>query len=1124
MRVFLLFFTLGISFCFSNSSYSQSTKLSLNLKNKTVKQVFTEIEKNSEFVFFYQDDIINVDRKVNVSVDNETVEQILNQVLSSAGNSYFVSDRSIYIIKKASENIENKEEFVQQQKRTITGKVVDVNGDAVIGANIVEKGTTNGTVTDIDGKFTLSVGNNAVIQITYIGYLEQEIATADRSTFNVTLIEDTQALEELVVVGYGTMRKSDLTGSVSNVNSRSIAERPAINIEQSLAGKIAGVNIQTNSGRPGGRTSISIRGFSSINASNNPLYVVDGIIWTSDINDINPNDIESVDVLKDASATAIYGTRGSNGVILITTKRGKSGSQITYDNFFSINWLPRDRKLAVLNSEEFLFIEEEQYKNAPKFDPDGFAKGKYENPIDKRRKYLVGNNLGNRELFSLDNSGIPQPLYDVDWQDLVSRTALSHSHNLSYTGGDALSNFGLFLGYNDEKGIIKESYAKRYNVRAVIDRQMRPWLKVGGNISFSRTTDSRVDESVGSNNALRLMVEMVGFIPYKYDDGTYGYRQDYAGLENGDNPLAQLQELKTLYNSNSFSGNTYANVQIFKDMEFTSTLGATTSNRVNKQFKSSLSTMSPNGMNDARISSNESLFWQWSNTISYKSRINEQHDFNIVVGSELQKLNYLSWTSRTQNMSDDYFLWNNLSGGANPVAPSSSATGYQMESYFGRMNYGFLGKYLITLTGRYDGSSRFGTANKFAFFPSSAIAWRISEEDFLKENSVISNLKLRGSYGITGNSDIGSFRSQANLNTNSYIFNRSRASGSSIGRLANPELQWEKASQYNVGFDLGLFNNRITIDTDFYIKKTSNLLFDAPVPSTSGYTIVTRNIGSMENKGVELSLNTLNIKTKSFSWSTTYNFSYLNNKITALGENNEDIIYGVRDGLILRVGESVGSFYGYLRDGIWGTDEAEEAALFGKKPGDLRIKDLNSDGIINSEDRTIMGKGIPDFYGSLINSFDIGNFSLLLDLQYSYGNNILMNSRSTGEARQGQANSYRTVLDAWTPENQNAILEQVRPTGAGYSYFVDNRRVEDASFIRGRNLLISYNLPSSTASKLGFQNIRVFVSTQNFFLITNYFGYDPEVTTYDDDAFAQGVVYYDYPKPRTIMFGVNINF
>jgi TonB-linked SusC/RagA family outer membrane protein len=737
----------------------------------------------------------------------------------------------------------------------------------------------------------------------------------------------------------------------------------------------------------------------------------------------------------------------------------------------------------------------------------------------------VGNTLGNRELFTLDANGIPQPTYDIDWQDMSTRKAISQNHNISFTGGDNNTNYGLFLGYADEQGIIKESYEKRYNVRLVIDQQMKDWLKVGANLSYANNKERRVDENVGSNNSLRQLVEMVTIIPFKYADGTYGYRGDYEGLEKGDNPLAQIYENNLMYNTNVFGGNTYANFKVLKGLEFTSTLGVNIVNNINPYFKSTKSDLQGGlGKNYSRIASSESKFWQWSNRINYTTKIRDDHAINLLLGTEVQKSNSLSWTAVTSVMPDDYYSYNNLGAGATPLAPSSSTGAFQMQSYFGRVNYSFKDKYLLTATGRADGSSRFGASNKFAFFPSAAVAWRISNEDFLLNSPVISNMKLRASYGLTGNSEIGSYKSQANLSTNSYIFGGIRASGSAIGRLANPELQWEKTAQFDAGLDIGLFNNRITIEADVFQKKTHDLLYDAPVPATSGYTIVTRNIGSMENKGVEISLNTANIRTSNFTWSTSFNFSSLKNRITALGVNNEDILYGTKEGLILRVGESAGSFYGYVRDGIWSTAEATKAGAYGQKPGDLRIKDFNGDGVITGTDRRILGKGIPDLYGTFANSLRFKNFDFILEIQYSKGNDVFNQARNSGEARQGLANSFATVLNAWTPENQNAELEQVRPTSAGYNYYMDDRKVSDGSFIRGKNISLGYTLPKSLASKVGLNNLRIYAAGQNFFLKTKYFGYDPEVTTYEEFSFSQGFTYYEYPKPRTFLVGLNVNF
>ena len=765
MRLSVFFFLLFVAQTFATATYSQETRLTFKMQDAKVIDVLSKIEDESEFFFLFNQKLVNVDRSVSVDVKNESIDKILTKLFENTNVSYLVKDRQIVLTTAIPGT------NASTQQKSVSGTVTDSSGGSLPGVSIVVKGTTTGTITDADGKYSLvNVPENSTIQFSFVGMKTQEISISGKSTINATLVEESIGLDEVVAVGYGVVKKSDLTGSVGSVNSDKLLERPTINLEQSIAGRIAGVNVQTNSGRPGGRTVVAIRGYSSVNASNSPLYVVDGIIWPAGINDLNPNDIESIDVLKDASSTAIYGTRGSNGVIIITTKRGNKEikGQIIYNGYMSVNWLPQDRKQDVLNSKEFLFIEEEQYKNASKYDPTGYAKGKYTDPIVKRKDYLVGNTLGNRELFSLDGNGVAQPIYDVDWQDMSTRTAISQSHNLSYTGGDKLSNYGLFFGYTDENGIIKRSFAERFSIRAVIDRQMLDWLKVGGTFSYARTKDGGINDG-NSYNVLREMIEQVPFIPYKYADGTYGTQGDYKGLEKQDSPLAKINENTLSSLANTFSGNTYANVKLISGLEFTSTLGVNISNRINPTFQSSKLTSL---RNSAGINSSESTFWQWSNRFNYIRQINDDHGINVLAGIEIQSQDYLGWGVSTSDMPDDYYQWNDLSAGATPSAPSSNTYASRMESYFGRFNYNYKEKYLLTGTGRFDGSSKFGENNKFAFFPSTAVAWRISQEDFLKNNNVISNLKLRFSYGLTGNSEIGSYRSLANLSTNDYIMGR----------------------------------------------------------------------------------------------------------------------------------------------------------------------------------------------------------------------------------------------------------------------------------------------------------------------------------------------------------------
>lgn len=999
------------------------------------------------------------------------------------------------------------------QAQTVSGTVSDENGP-LPGANVLVKGTSNGTQTDFDGNYELNdVPDNAILVFSFISFKTKEVAVDGQSSVDITLQPDTQALDEVVVIGYGTQRKSDLTGSVSTINSESIQEIPTTNPEQALAGKAAGVNVSSNSGRPGGNTNVRIRGNNSINANNSPLYVVDGVIGAGPINYLNPNDIKSMEVLKDASATAIYGARGANGVIIVTTKRGsKTGGQVSFDSFISIGEMVR--KLDVLNSEEFLQVEMNSYNNAQKYDPVGWANGKYENPMNYR---------DNSNLFDANGN----PLYDTDWQEEATRTAITQNHNLSFTGGNEKTSYGLYLNHSDQEGVLLESYLKRYSGRLVLDGQVKDWLKVGGSFTFNHIEENRVDGGVGGLTALRMMVETLPIVPVKYPNGDYGTNADYPNMEGGENPVNILLNRTNILKTQSFLGDVYANIDITKNLQLRSSIGANINN-IQDDFYSGreLNNLSANFQGEATIRNTRTNYWQFENYLTYDYEFNENHRINALAGLSWQQYDYFYSYAGSRGFTDDFYQFNNLEVGANPLTPDSDTYQWTLNSFFGRINYSLMNKYLFTVTGRLDGSSKFGEENKRAFFPSAAFAWKVSEEDFLKDSETISNLKFRTSYGETGNSEIGVYQSLASLGSNTAILGGERYPGVGIGTLANPNLKWEKTAQFDAGVELGMFNNRIELEADVYYKKTTDMLLNAPVPTSSGYSNIYSNIGSMQNKGLELTLNTVNISSEDFSWTTTFNISFNKNEILALGEEDDDIFPGpgfLSDTNILRVGESVGSFYGLVREGTWGSDEADEAAIYGLLPGDIKHADLNEDGQINAADRKIIGSGYPKGFGALFNTFRYKNLDLTLDLQFSYGNDVLNLSRHSGEDRTGQANSYATVLDGWTPDNQNTMIAQNRPSSAYYRSTIDSRMVEDASFIRGRNLILGYNFSQDILDKFKLKRLRLYASVQNFFLATDYTGYDPEVSTYGD-AFAQGITFFDYPKPRTFTLGLNLTF
>ena len=994
------------------------------------------------------------------------------------------------------------------------------------------KGTTQGTVTDVEGNYSINAPSaNDTLVFSSIGYILQEAPLNGRTTLNITLQEDVQSLDEIVVIGYGTQKRSDLTGAVGSVNVEQLQERPAASLNQAISGRIPGVQVNVNSGRPGGRTNVRIRGFSSINSTNNPLYVVDGVQLpignqaqsSQAIDFINPNDIVSVEVLKDASSTAIYGARGANGVILITTKKGKAGEgRITYLGEASVNTIGPNRP-EVLNAEQYLAVEDLAWANMEKFDPEGWAEGRwaYLNPALRRTDPRV-----------FDSNG--RPLYDTDWFKEATQNAISQNHQLGFSGGNENTTYSFSLGYRDDQGLLLKSYLKRYSGRLTLDTQVKKWMKIGTTLSYNNQSENLVDIS---DQVPRQMVEDFPFLPVRYEDGTFANNRDYPFAEGTMSSVHRLNGRTYILNTQTVLGSVFANLQLAEGLEFRTVLGTNVVTQERNDYATR--TLEPGAQGFAATSNQKETFWSLENYLTYNKTFNEIHSFTGLLGISWQETNFFRIDQGARTFATDYFLFNNLGSGSNNLSVNSNARREALNSYFGRINYSLMNKYLVTFTGRADGSSKFGENNKFAFFPSAALAWRISEEGFMQNNRIISNLKLRTSYGLTGNSEIPPYSSLSLLSSNyAAVINESRVSGTGINRLANPDLRWEKTAQTDVGIEIGLFQGRVVIEADYYYRLTTDMLLDAPVPQTSGYATIRKNIGSMENRGVELALNTVNIETPNFSWNTIFNISMNKNKVLSLATRAD--IFGVggpgftNDTNIIREGEPVGSFWGLHRLGVWGTDEAAEAAEFTSYrngltilPGDIKYEDVNGDKAITDADRMIIGNGTPDGWGSLINTVRFHNFDLTFDIQYMYGNDIMDMNLHPSEDRQALANSYATVLDAWTPENQDSQIAQIRDTRAGYVTNVDTRWIKDASFIRGRNLVVGYNFSPSVAQRLRLSNLRLYASTQNFFLVVDdeIIG-DPEVTPIrggdSNNAFSQGMKWHEYPKPTTYLLGVQI--
>ncbi|RIV27099.1 TonB-dependent receptor [Fibrisoma montanum] len=1019
----------------------------------------------------------------------------------------------------------------------VRGTVRDASGTGLPGVNVVEKGSTRGSTTDANGAYQIEVqSGNATLVFSSIGYASQEVAVGNREVIDISMKSDERSLDEVVVIGYGTTRKSDLTGSVASVKADQILERPAPSLNQALAGRMPGVQVNTNSGRPGGRTTVRIRGFSSINSSNNPLYVVDGVQlpvgnqnqFTNAIDFINPNDIVSVEVLKDASSTAIYGARGANGVILITTKKGKAGEgRISYNVDFSVpGGVPNRAK--VLNAREYLAVEDLAYANIAKYDPAGWAAGRYANLNPRIRREAL--RAQRPDVFDANLN----PLYDTDWFKESTQHKLSQNHQLNFSGGSERTQYSLSLGFRDDQGLIKTTYLKRYSGRFTIDDQVNRWLKIGGTLSYNNQSErlSDVNDAVS-----RQIVEDFPFLPVRYPDGTFANNRDYPQAEGTFSSVHRLYGRQWLLNTQTTTGSLNSTITLAKGLALKTILGTNVITQENNT--SQTRTLAIANQGEASANNRKESFWSFENFLTYNKQFGSRHSVDGLLGLSWQETSIFSIGANVRTFATDYFGFNNLGAAAVLGGIGSGAQREAFNSYFGRVNYGLDEKYLVTFTARADGSSKFGENNKFAFFPSAALAWRASEEPFLKNSSVISNLKFRASYGFSGNSEIPPYTSLPLLSSNyATIFNDGRVAGTGLSRLANPDLRWEKTAQADFGVELGLFKGRVSLELDLYNRVTTDMLLDAPVPLSSGYATIRRNVGSMRNRGLEIGLNTVNIATTDFTWNTNFNVSLNRNKVLTLATPSDIFNVGgpnfTNPTNIIRVGEPVGSFWGLTRLGVWSEAEREEAAKFRSYrnnltvlPGDIKYLDVNGDYAITDADRSIIGNGSPLAWGAMTNSVRYKNFDLTLELQFSYGNDIMDMTLHPSEDRQALANSYRTVLDAWTPTNQNTQIAEIRETRAGYVTNVDTRWIKDGSFLRGRNLLLGYTLPAQLTKRIKMDRFRVFASAQNFFLLVNkeVIG-DPEATPTNqgdgNSVFSQGMLWHGYPRPTIYMVGFQI--
>ncbi len=1103
MRLPIFLLCLVCSNLFAASSYSQSAKITLGVKNQSIKSTLKSIEEQADYRFFYNSDLADLDKIVSGDFKDKPVEDVLSSILANTSVGYKVLDNHFVVLSPT--------EILQQPN--VSGTVVDDKGEPLIGAYVTIKGTTKGAATDINGKYNIAIPtSNVTLVFSYLGYLNQEIAVDGKTLINVVLKEDAQELDDVVVVGYGTMRKKDVTGAMSAISTDKIDKSTIKSVDQMLQGRSPGLQMTQSSGMPGGSSTVRIRGGNSISGGNEPLYVIDGVpIYPSaagsqtDLNPLNTiavSDIQSIDVLKDASATAIYGARGANGVIMITTKQGSVGkTKVSFDASLGVQ-SPR-KKYDLLNAEEYQdFANEAQWR----------ALGK------------PANN--------------PYPVYNPDvtpvntnWQDLLlNNEALMQNYTLSISGGDDKTRFLTSINYMDQDGIVKSTDLDKLTLRVNLDREVSSTIKMGINLSLAQVNSNRAGLGVlgGQNGKQTGMPASPPNIPVYNEDGTYTNKNMIGEIFF--NPVATANEVTNFNKRFRTLSNMFAEWQIVKDLTLRSTVGIDLAFGDQQSYLPLTTTEGQSTSGKATVTSSKSYMWVNENTLTYSKQVGK-HRVNAMLGLSQQSQKDQNVEAQSQQFLNDNLAMYDLGSGTVTIAPSSGTSEWALLSYFGRFNYNYNEKYLFTASLRADGSSRFGKSNRWGYFPSAALAWRASEEEFIKNLGVFSNLKFRTSYGWTGNQDgIGVYPSMALLGKKAYSLNGVKVMGYGPTQVANYGLKWETTQQSDLGLEMGFLNNRVNLSADLYRKVTHDLLLRVTLPSSSGYDAGLKNIGEVENKGLELGLNVVPF-TGSFNWNMDFNISFNKNKVLSLGSvkmMQPDSPTGTGAGLetsrMLIVGQPLGIFYGYYGDGIFSTtDDIAGSAQPTAKPGDIRYKNLNGNKSIDDGDRGVIGCAQPDFFGGMTNTFSYKGFDMSVFMVYSVGNDIYNATKAEMQGMEGNTNQFRTILNRWTETNQNTNIPRavaVKLSSRSWDYLV-----EDGSFLRIQNINLGYTLPKNLLrSTQIIQSARIYTSLQNFFTFTKYSGLDPEVSRYGQNNIAMGYDQFAYPMAKTVLFGVNLTF
>ncbi len=1057
----------------------------VGFENSNLLAVFKEIEEQSEFTFFYYCEDLP-DTRITLNKQKRSLEQTLLSIGKEANLNFKRVNNSISVSIRS--KAMGKQRAIQEElvvpASIIRGTVTDETGEKLPGVNVLIKNSSVGAVTDINGTYAINVDDdNAILVFSYIGYEAREVSINGRTLIDITLTPDIQQLSEIVVIGYDAINKSDLTGSVASVKPEELTAYPVASSLEALQGRAAGVQVESNNGgEPGAGYKVRIRGGTSINASSDPLFVVDGFVGGILP---SPEDIASIEVLKDATATAIYGSRGANGVVIVTTKRGSTGkTRIEFGTLFSMQ--KEVGRMDMLNRGQFLELMDEATDGAYVPGPEGA---------------------------------------DTDWQEEVLQPGFTQNYSLSFSGGTDNVNYYVSGVYYDQKGIILESEYDRMSVVSNIDLKATDKLNVGLNlIAYYTNRDGAPTQSGAHGGAFPGAYFMGPDVPVYNPDGSFALARVPTPY---DNPYAATTEQIRDSNQDQLQANFYGEYTILKGLSFKTTLGFNSSNGRNGSYTPTTLRDGQEQGGIAEVTSNRNTSLLNENYFTYKTSFGV-NDLSVVAGYSYQHNKNERVRAGAQGFVSDLFTYNNLAAGTTQRIPQSGLFEQTISSFFGRVNVGLFDRFLVTFTGRYDGSSVFSPGKKWAFFPSGAVAWNIGNETFLANNATITDLKLRVSYGLTGNQAVSPYQTFAALSPILTIVDGKQVNGLIPSAISNDDLTWETTAQLNIGLDVGFLDDRFNVTVDYYDMETTDLLFNIDLPSYSGFASQLQNIGTMTNKGVELSLGA-DILTGTFDWNTSFNISANRNKITELPDH-ADQFYGfgpghleLRDPNILREGEPLGSYYGYIYEGVY--QEGEEFIEGGnQRVGEAKYRDLNNDGIFNFDDRTIIGDPNPDFIWGWTNDFTYKGFELNIFIQSFVGNDKYSYTLLEANTFYGQNNASTLALDRWTTSNTTSDIP--RAQNGGNRKF-SSRFVYDGGYIRLKNISLGYNFPA--IESLRISKLRLYISAQNLFTITDYPGVDPENSyktnnsTLDSNG-TLGFDYGSYPTTKSFTVGLNVGF